>query len=315
MRIIICIVFITFSYTSPSMANYSQANHFFLAGAKFLKEKEYSDAIKEFEKAAKQNPKHLDTYLEWARGLVLSRKRKAGLEKLTQAMAIAKSLKDKRKIRRQYGIFSEIFYTNDVFQKYQDGLNLLKAKKLREALRNFEQSLAKEPFNALILLAYGQTLRGLDDWSASVKALEQVFILNPHKKELRFQLSLTLLNRRPKQSLKLMKPLLQSKNNREKDIILYARVLGRLGELHKAIELLEKNKAKRKAGIYTLYWLGKLYSQTTNGNWQARKYLTIFLRQERRLPTKTDSLTLLRKDGEKILSAVNDRLGLESSNK
>jgi 2-methylcitrate dehydratase PrpD len=56
-------------------------------------------------------------------------------------------------------VISEVFRTNDDYQAYQDGLNLLVAGKPKEGHEHFAKLLKREPAHVRVLLRDGRVLR------------------------------------------------------------------------------------------------------------------------------------------------------------
>ncbi len=300
--------------TSPKRDRSSGMEDPFTLGKKLAEEKKFEEARLEFEKAIQEDPSFLNAYLESARASVLSGKRKEGLLRIETAIQIAKKKADISRLKEQRKLFAEIFFTNSAFQKFQDGLNLMQSMKLRAAIEAFEQTLATEPDNVLVMIAYARALQAVDDWKESVNVLEQVFILNPDEKQARILLGKALLNVNQERTILVLKPLVANPSEAEDVFITYSQALAKLGENDKAIDVMQKVVDLHTDRVRSLFWLGKYQSDKAENRWMARKTLQTFLKRgEKTDQDLDDELRGLKQDARRILERINAELEIEES--
>jgi tetratricopeptide (TPR) repeat protein len=271
-----------FSYvSSPAAAakpKTSLAYQYYSRGVELNSHKKWEDALKQFQSAIDLNPAFVTSYLEYARTAVMMGKRQLGLEKLDRAMDVARTQEDKERIRKERENLSDIFYTNETFQQYQNGLNYLRLDRSRSALDSFEKALKTEPDNLLVLAAYAKALKLEDRPKEALATLERALALNDGKREVRLDLAEASLAPAPERSLSLLIPLQENQAD-ERAVILQAQALVALKRTREAIEAVRALYDKHPASVYASFWLGKLYAQEANGAWNARKYLMTFLRR------------------------------------
>lgn len=297
------------SQSTLAYQNYSR-------GVELETRKKWAEALEKFQTAIDLNPSYLASYMEYARTSVMAGNRKQGLEKLTAALEFAKTRDDRERVARERDNLSEIFYTNDTFQLYQNGLNYLKLERPSSALEALEKALQTEPDNVLVLTAYGRTLREQDRGKEAQEVLDKAFALNDGKREVRVEMASLLLPTKPERSLQLIKPLLENLTD-ERLASIQAQALSGTKRNRDAIEFLKSSYEKQPAWVFTPLQLGKLYAQEPDGGWNARKYLMIFLRRtdpETQGATNSDSspealkIKAARAEAEAILARVNHAL-------
>jgi tetratricopeptide (TPR) repeat protein len=284
-------------------------------GVELAAKKKWKDALEKFQSAIDLNPAYVASYLEYARTAVMMGERTKGLQKLSAALEFARSRDDREKIGKERDNLSEIFYTNETFQLYQNGLNYLKLDRASSALEALEKALKTEPDNVMVLTAYGRTLREQDRTKEAQEVLERALSLNDGKREVRIELANILLPTKPEKSMQLIKPFLENLTD-ERLASIYAQALSGTKKNRDAIEFLKVAYEKQPSWTFAPLWLGKLYSQEPDGGWNARKYLMTFLR---RTEIETQSVTAenspeslkikaSRAEAEAILARVNRAL-------
>jgi tetratricopeptide (TPR) repeat protein len=256
----------------------SLAYKYYTRGTELALHKKWEDALKQFQSAIDLNPAFVTSYIEYARTAVMMGKRQLGLQKLDAAIEITRSKEDKERIQRERENLSDIFYTNETFQQYQNGLNYLKLDRPRSALDALEKALRTEPDNLLVLTAYAKALKLEERPKDSMAALERALELNSSKREVRLDLAEASLGPTPERSLSLLQPL-QGSIADERAVILKAQALSQLKRNREAIETVRVLYDKQPTALYASFWLGKLYAREPNGAWNARKYLMTFLRR------------------------------------
>lgn len=296
------------SQSTLAYQNYSR-------GVELESRKKWTEALEKFQLAIDLNPAYVASYIEFARTAVMSGNRRAGLEKLSSALEFTRGREDRERVLRERDNLSDIFYTNETFQLYQNGLNFLKLDRPGSALEAFEKALKIEPDNALILSAYARTLRQQDRGKEAQEILERAHSLNDGKREVRADLAELLLAQKPERALELMKPLVTTKLD-ERAAWIQAQALSATKHNREAIEFLKSAYDKEPTWTFAPLWLGKLYSLEADGGWNARKYLMTFLRRtENSLPTagidpspEALQIKAARAEAEAILARVNQAL-------
>ncbi len=293
----------------------SLAYQYYSRGVEFASHKKWDDALKQFQSAIDLNPSFITCYIEFARTAVLLGKRHMGLEKLGAALAVANSKDDKERIQKERESLSDIFYTNDTFQQYQNGLNYLRLDHAGSALDSFERALKTEPDNLLVLTAYARALRQEERPKEALLVLERALALNDHTREARLELADAALVSNPQRSHDLLQPLVEDQKD-ERGMILEAQSLAALKRNREAIETMRALFDRQPGAVFASFWLGKFYEKESNGAWNARKYLMTFLRRTESSPLngKDDNsqearqLKSARSEAEQILARVNHSL-------
>jgi tetratricopeptide (TPR) repeat protein len=293
----------------------SLAYQYYTRGVDLTSHKKWADALKQFQSAIDLNPAFVTSYIEFARTAVMMGKRQLGLEKLDAAMDVARTAEDRERIQKERESLSDIFYTNETFQQYQNGLNYLRLESSRNALDALEKALKTEPDNLLVLAAYARALKLEERPKEALAALERALQLNDSKREVRLDLAEATLVPAPERSLSLLVPLQENRSD-ERAVILQAQALLALKRTREAIEAVRDLYDRHPASTYASLWLGKLYAQEANGSWNARKYLMTFLRrtEAQALALKDDTspearqLKTARVEADLLLAKVNKSL-------
>lgn len=274
------------------------------------------EAVEKFQGAIKLTPSFTSSYVDLARCQVLLGSRAAGLESLLLGIEKAKRDDDRQRLRKELASLSEVFYTNDVFQKYQSGLNYLRLSRFSAAAEELTAAQEKEPENMLVLLALAKSLK-LDGRAARAKELLlQAVHWNPGKTEAVEDLSAMIWEEQPEQVLKLLEPLQKGKNSSELGLTFYALALTKMKRSKEGLELLRNAVEDNNNWVQSAYWLGKAFSEEANGNWMARKYLMTFQRrvdgvfqnQKNLFPYELEEFKALKKQADALLVRVNQAL-------
>lgn len=254
----------------------SQAIQSYTKGVELAGKKKWQEALEAFEKSIELNSSYVASYVEFARTAVLSGKRTLGLEKLTEGLDSVRSKEGRDNLLKERDNLSEVFYTNETFQKFQSGLNHFKLDRSIAAIEALEAALKTEPDNLLILIAYAKALVKEQRFKDSMVILERAFFLNSNNREARFMLAEGSLEMSPERTIQLLRPLVSVDSIEEKEAILNARALSASKRNKEAIEFLKTQADKKPAWIFAQLWLGKLYSLESDESWNARKYLMTF---------------------------------------
>jgi tetratricopeptide (TPR) repeat protein len=314
MRVLVFLIFGAFLLPPAAGARNSIAYQHYSKGVEFAGGKKWEEALQKFQSAIDLNPGYIASYIEWARTSVMLGKRREALEKLTAALAVAKNKDDRLKVVRERENLSDIFYTNDTFQQYQNGLNYLKLERVGSAVEALERALKTEPDNLLVLAAYGRALQADDRQKDALVVLERAFQLNDGKREIRIDLAEMLLAQSPERTLQLLKPLLAEAD--ERMTWLQATALSARKRNREAIDFLKESIERQPQWVFAPFWLGKHYSLESDGGWNARKYLMTFLKRSESMlegskgmpEAELRRLRAARSEAEAILSRVNRSL-------
>jgi tetratricopeptide (TPR) repeat protein len=149
---------------------------------KLLDKRKWPDAVISFRALLKQDPASLSALVGLSTALTYTGKREEALSLLTQAAANAQGNLRQTLIRRSR-VVAKLFLTNDTFKTYQEGLNLIIAKKYRLAKDRLEKALSDEPDNLEILVRLGQCLVLDSSNDGALERLTAAKKLNPYEPE------------------------------------------------------------------------------------------------------------------------------------
>lgn len=293
----------------------SLAYQYYSRGVELNSHKKREEALKQFQTAIDLNPSFVTSYIEYARTSVMLGRRQQGLQKLDAALSVARTKEDRERVRKERESLSEIFYTNETFQWYQNGLNFLKLDRAGSAVDALERAMHTEPDNILVLAAYARALRQDDRLKDAVAALERALKLNDGKREVRLELAESSLTPDPERAHELLQDVAPAQQD-ERSVVLDAQALAALKRNREAIELLRAFSEKQPGSVYAPFWLGKLYERESNGSWNARKYLMTFIRRtdpqvqalKEENSAEARQLRSARAEAEQILARVNRSL-------
>lgn len=309
--------FVSGGHNPNAFAKPNVAFQTYSKGMELVDKKKLNEALEQFDLAMKANPGYVPAHIEWARTAVLLGRRKEALEKLNFAIGSLKQKEDKEKIARERESLSDVFYTNDTFQQYQNGLNYLKLERTGSAIEALEKALKTEPENLLILSAYAKALMAEEKQKEATEILERAFQLNSGRKEIRVSLADLLLSQNPERSVFLVKPIVESDSPEEEASWVYAKALSSLKKNREAIDFLKETVDRQPTWIMGSYWLGKMYALEYDGGWNARKYLMTFLKRSESFVTPNAAEPIsaearrwktARAEAEEILERVNKSL-------
>ena len=287
-------------------------------GVELVARKKWDEALEKFQSAIDLNPAYVASYIEYARAAAMHGQRRNALEKLSSALEFTRGREERERVIKERDNLSDIFYTNDTFQLYQNGLNFLKLDRPGSALEAFEKALKTEPDNVSILSAYARTLRQQDRAKEAQEVLERAILLNDGKREVRTDLAELLVPQKPERALTLMKPLVAGTNLSDERVAwIQAQALSAAKKNRDAIEFLRNAHEKQPGWTYAPLYLGKLYALEADGGWNARKYLMTFLRRTEsvasaatagELDPESQQIKAARAEAEAILARVNQAL-------
>ena len=284
-------------------------------GGELAAKKKWPEALEKFQSAIDLNPTYIDAYIEWARAAVMAGRRREGLERLTAAMPVARNAAERERLTKERDSLSDIFYTNDTFQRYQNGLNYLNLERAASAAESLEKALQTEPDNVAVLYAYGRALQADERRKEALAAFERAYALNDGNRELRLDLAEALVTQNPERAVQLLDPVKEPLD--ERVAWLETQALASMKKNKDAIDYLRENYEKNPSWPMAPFWLGRLYSSESDGGWNARKYLMTFLKRTEKAaepenpePSSPEvrKLRAARAEAESILTRVNRSL-------
>lgn len=284
-------------------------------GVELATKKKWDAALQQFQEAIDLNPQYAASYVEWARAAVMMGRRKDALAKITAGLAFARGSEERKRLARERDSLADIFYTNETFQRYQNGLNYLKLDRPASAVEQMELALKTEPDNVAILAAYAQALQAEERTKEALSALERAHALHEGNVAVRTELAEATLTQNPERAQQLIRPLL-AEAFEERVALIQAQALSALRKNKEALEFLRQQMERKPAWIFVPYWLGKLYSLEADGGWNARKFLMTFLKRTEAESEKEGALATAegrrlkatRAEAEAILTRVNKLL-------
>lgn len=284
-------------------------------GGELAAKKKWSEALEKFQAAIDLNPTYIDAYIEWARASVMAGHRREGLERLSAALLQARTNAERERLNRERDSLSDIFYTNDTFQRYQNGLNYLRLDNPGGAAESLEKALQTEPDNVAVLYAYGRALQADERRKEALGAFERAFALNEGNRDVRLDLAEALVAQNPERTIQLLQPVLEPLE--ERVAWLQTQALASMKKTKDAITFLHESFEKNPSWPMAPFYLGRLYSIESGGGWNARKYLMTFLKRTEKAsepeiaePSSPEvrKLRAARAEAEAILTRVNRSL-------
>lgn len=299
---------------SESCAKVAPAYQSYSKGLELVGKKKWPEAMDKFEATISQNPSFVSAYLEWARAAMMVNRRTDALNKLSDALKVARNESERKKVTEERDSLSEIFFTNEAFQAYQYGLNFLSLEQTRKATESLEKAKALEPDNVLVLVSYARALQLDERGPEALENLEKAFALNESLKTVRIDLAEAIVARNPQRAQQLLRPLLQGAPQ-ENVFWLQAQALSAQRRNKEAVEFFRAAVDRNPQWQFAPFWLGKLYSLESNGAWNARKFLMTFLKRTQKNAQGNASetsegrkLLAARAEAEELLARVNQTL-------
>ena len=261
-----------------------------------MTKKKWPEAIELLKKEAQYDPGNVELVSDLAKALLFSGRREESLDTLRKAAA--KQGKEKRELLlKRARISSRTFLTNTTFQIYQDGLNLLWAKRFKPARERFEKVLETEPDNAEILTRLGQCLLLEGDFQRAIERLEVARKLTDQEPEVRLWLGRALHHKGlMKEALAELSSVQKEIPDSEKAVDWLADTHFAVGQKSQAIRILEQDLKIHPLHVSGLVALAK-FKYSLNGRdiqqvWSVRKDLQVAqsrLEKYSTLPRKIDS--------------------------
>ena len=250
----------------------------------------------------KKNPTLLPGANELARALVYSGRREEALSVLNQAASHQTGTR-KEALAERARVISRLFLTYKTRQIYQEGLNLLDAKKYRTARERFEQALLIEPDNIEILTRIGQCFVFDGDFDSAAERLRIAKRLDPFEPEIQLWLGRALQERGElTAALEELRKAHERLEHSERAPIWYADALMAVGSRKTAVSILEEDIKAEPFHLVEILSLAKLrielFKDGADSLWTARRDLQV-------------ALSRLGKYGSGDLARAEGELGVE----
>jgi thioredoxin-like negative regulator of GroEL len=192
-----CALLLSISFSRPGLASIPEKVEWPIIAAAAASDYQEARALLERRKWAEaaiilksvldKDPDYTPAAIQLAEALFYSNRREEGLSILAQMIGHEKGARREALIRR-LGVLSRSFLSNTNFQAYQDGVNLLLARKYSLAHDRMDRVLRDEPANVEILVRLGESLVLDGDWDSAAERLKLARKLNPFEPETRLWL-------------------------------------------------------------------------------------------------------------------------------
>jgi len=217
----------------------------------------WADATVTLKTRTQENPRSLEDHFLLARALVHLNRREEALRVLVSLEQRVDDL-SRTRIRNRIKVLGSIFRTNELYQAYQEGVNLLESGKWSEALAQFTEVEKEEPYHLHVLLRKGQAflLKGqVDDALVTFKKASDFSQAEP-RIELWHGRALALKGHYDEAL-----PLLELARNRlphlEQGLLWYSEALFKSGGSRAALRHLQRNLQKNPFHLRALLQLAK----------------------------------------------------------
>jgi tetratricopeptide (TPR) repeat protein len=299
-----------------------------------LSRRKWAEAAVVLRKVLKSAPEFASGALDLAKALVYSGRREEALSVLTEAANRERGQRRAILVRR-VRVLSRLFLSNTTFQMFQEGFNLLLARKYGAARDRFERALAQEPDNVEVLTRVGQCLVMDGDYDSAAERLRLARKLSPHEPEVRLWLGRALHQRGElNEAVDELRLAASGLEGSELAPVWLAEALTSAGQRAAALQTLEQDLKAQPYHVLALFTAARLRFQATDGAvtpsaagaqalWAVRRDLQLALSRLPRyssaeLPRFEGELGLdlrdsggLKKDIDGLLKRVDSRLETE----
>lgn len=231
----------------------------------FFAQRKWAEAAISLKATTEKEPKNLRALFDLSSALTYLKRREEALSLLNRALLEEKGSVRRKSIEERIQVVSTLFVSHDYFQLYQDGLNLMLAKKYKQARDFFARTLLLEPGNVDILLRLGQCYILEKDFDSAAENLHIAKRLDPLRAEVRLWLGKALFERgelaSAAEELKAVYPTLVKS---ELATNWYAEILYEMGESQAALKLVDEHLRNFYWHIPTLMSKLQLLSDSTN---------------------------------------------------
>lgn len=296
-------------------------------GNRLLKERLWPEAAIVFRSILRRGPAPLSVSFGLTQALIYSGRREEAIRVLERLLSAKKKEQDPLLLQNRIRVISRLFLSNQVFQIYQDGLNLMEPGKYRLARERFEKSLELEPNNAEVLLRMGQCLVLEHDYDSASEQLRLAKRLNSYEPEIALWLGRALVERGElKEALAELRWAKKELSRSERAVLWYAEALVLNGQKSQAMQVMEQDLQSQVFHLNALFALAKLrltknfpdYSTL----WVARKELQLLLSRLDQVSSSQESINFeseigveltratreMREDAEKLVKWVDEKI-------
>lgn len=282
---------------------------------KLLQDRKWSEALIGFRSVLKEEPSRLEAILGMTRALAYLGRREEALRFLNDAHSKAPSEK-KPYLQKRIEVLSHLFLSNQTYQTYQEGVNLLREGKVKPAKKKFELAASKEPDHGLILLRLSQSEIQEKDYDAASEKLRFARRLNPFDSAVRMWLGRALIYRgEAKQAIVELTEAQKQLKKSESIPVWLAEAWVAIGERDAAISILEQDIQKNPLHLKSILKLSrlkylaippvseariKLTPAETKNLWEVKKYLQLALSRVEAYQDYQEQLVVKVKDSEDI---------------
>lgn len=208
-----------------------------------------------------------------AQKAAVAKNRKAATNKLLNAIKSEHVPKSRAKLMETLKTLADVFFT-DQGQRTFETAQSMAYDSPDTALARFNDALAVEDSNVVILLAMARVQLAKKDCAAAATNLESAAEINPYDKTLRFLRAKTFLcEHKPQEALTLLK--MDPADNPVANVTLASALYGS-GNEHEAMNLLQKTVNKDASYPEVHYWIWKVSEdKTEDAEDQGQKYIAL----------------------------------------
>jgi len=260
-------------------------NPLLMKARQLLDKGNWDDAIPLYREYLKQDPKSLIAVMGLSTALTHSGNRSQSLEILVEAvnnLSTGEARIYGENIKQRIDNIYRLFFTNQTFQTFQDGLNLLFVSKFSAAKEKFKKALAEEPDNGEVLIRLGQAALADNDVQSGVKYFKTAKKLNPFCLSARMWLGRALqLSNAFAQAVEEFEAVHKENPQSEWTVVWMAEALFSMGQSNVATMLLDSDVKQHPLHVMSLVTSAKLRLQLKQGGienlWVAKKNLQLAL--------------------------------------
>lgn len=241
--------------------------------------------------------------------------RKKAIERLAVVQSSSKRKQDQQAAAAKRKLFAEQFLMAMSFQQYQEAKNLLQAGRPSECIQEVDSVGAGDFDNILISKLRADCAKALFQYETAQKNFQQVLEYVPNDFEANLGLSEVFYEQKKlEQALASLQSFQGKKSDEiEKYVLLKTRVLFTLGKEGEASDLLREDIERHLDHFHVIYELADTFLKTPGADWQARKYLLLFISrckrfQEQELQKR--GLTKKLEQAQASLEKVNAKLNV-----
>lgn len=211
--------------------------------------------------------------IQEAQKAAVTKNRKVATNKLLNAIKAEHTPKNKAKLMETLKSLADVFFT-DQGQRLFETAQSMAYDNADTALARFNEALAMEDSNVVILLAMARVQLSKKDCTAAETTLQTAAEINPYDKTLRFLRAKTLLcQHKAADALALLK---MDPVDEPVSTVTLAAALYETGSEHEAMGLLQRTASKDASYPEAHYWIWKISDDKTDAaEDQGQKYIAL----------------------------------------